>query len=239
MLTRRSLLAAPLLGVVSTGAKARRYGPIPVDLVLVLAVDVSRSVTPDRWHVQREGYVQAFRSREVRNAIVSGPVGSIAVTLVEWSSPGQQRQVGGWHVIHDDESAYGFSAQVATMGRYFSGSTAIGAALLRCNDFIRRAPFVATRKVIDISGDGKHTEETFVEMEEGPPLSYARRTVVGNNVVINGLPIIGARDTTELPEYYEHNVIGGQGAFIEVVENPDDVGNFTRALTKKLVREIA
>jgi hypothetical protein len=76
-------------------------------------------------------------------------------------------------------------------------------------------------------------------MEEGPPLGYARRMVVGDNVVINGLPIIGARNTTELPEYYEHHVIGGPGAFIEVVENPDDVGNFTRALTKKLVREIA
>ena len=65
-----------------------------VDLQLVLAVDISRSMDYNEQRVQREGYAAAFRSSEIHKAIASGPSGRIAVTYMEWSSAFYQRIVG-------------------------------------------------------------------------------------------------------------------------------------------------
>ena len=70
-----------------------------VDLQLVLAVDVSRSMDYNEQRVQRDGYVAAFKSPEVQKAIASGPYGRIAITYVEWSSAFYQRVLVPWQVI--------------------------------------------------------------------------------------------------------------------------------------------
>ena len=61
-----------------------RAAPIAVDLELVLAVDVSRSVDPVEAALQRSGYVAAFLHPSVIDAIKHGPLGQIAVVYVEW-----------------------------------------------------------------------------------------------------------------------------------------------------------
>ena len=57
--------------------------PTDVDVALVLAVDVSTSMDPDEQDLQRQGYVEAFRSHLVHQAIRTGMLGRIAVTYVE------------------------------------------------------------------------------------------------------------------------------------------------------------
>ncbi len=56
-----------------------------VDLELVLAVDVSGSVDNAEFDLQVDGYMDAFRSAEVQNAIKNMPNG-IAVTMLFWTS---------------------------------------------------------------------------------------------------------------------------------------------------------
>ena len=62
----------------------------PVDLLLVLAVDVSLSMDLDEQRLQRDGYVAAFRDPFVLAAIASGAHRRIAVSYVEWAGPSIQ-----------------------------------------------------------------------------------------------------------------------------------------------------
>ena len=52
-----------------------------VDLLLVLAADVSRSVDQPKFQLQREGYAAAISDPRVLDAISSGPNRRIAVCL--------------------------------------------------------------------------------------------------------------------------------------------------------------
>ena len=60
----------------------------PVDLALVLAADVSSSITRDELKLQREGYAGALLSPTVLAAVREGLHGRIAVSYVEWSGEG-------------------------------------------------------------------------------------------------------------------------------------------------------
>ena len=80
-----------------------------VDLQLVLAADVSRSVDDDEFKLQRQGYSMAFRDPRVMRAIRSGQFGKIAVIYVEWSGPESMAVIADWTVVGDDESAAAFS----------------------------------------------------------------------------------------------------------------------------------
>jgi hypothetical protein len=52
-----------------------------VDVELVLAVDVSRSVDAEEQEMQFRGYASAFRDPRLVEAMMRGPIGSTAVTL--------------------------------------------------------------------------------------------------------------------------------------------------------------
>ena len=52
-----------------------------VDVALVLAVDISNSMDPEEQALQREGFVAAFRSPFVHEAIRKGALGRVAVDL--------------------------------------------------------------------------------------------------------------------------------------------------------------
>ena len=71
----------------------------PVDLLLLLAADVSRSIDTDKFKLQREGYAAAFNDARVVNVITSGLHGQIAVCFVEWSGASSQRLVIDWTLI--------------------------------------------------------------------------------------------------------------------------------------------
>jgi hypothetical protein len=201
-------------------------GTPPVDLALVLAVDVSASVTDDRYALQRNGFAAAFRDDAVIEAIGSGERHAIAVTLVQWSGPSSQRQVIGWTIIDGAASGRAFGAALEEAPRAFSDFTSISGGLDYSVLLLRTSGLDATRKVIDVSGDGANNS--------GRALADAREAAIAAGITVNGLAILG--NEPGLDAYYRDNVIGGDGAFMIVAQ---DYTAFSRAILKKLVREIA
>ena len=71
----------------------------PVDLLLVFAADVSRSIDQPKFQLQREGYAAAIADKRVLEAITAGRNRRIAVAFVEWSGVSSQKVVIDWTVI--------------------------------------------------------------------------------------------------------------------------------------------
>ena len=197
-----------------------------VDLALVLAIDVSGSVNAERWELQRRGYEAAFNSPEVMQSITSGPHKAIVVTMVEWSGQSHQKQVVEWTVIDDQLSAATFASLMAEAPRVYSDWTSISAALDFVVPLFKKSGVTAGRNIIDVSGDGVNNQ--------GRGINEARDDALAKGIIINGLPILSDYDA--LDGYYEDHVIGGAGAFMEVVK---DYSSFGQAVLSKLVREIA
>jgi Protein of unknown function (DUF1194) len=208
------------------------------DLLLVLAADVSRSVDHQKFQLQREGYAAAMSDPRVIEAVRSGPNGRIAVSFVEWSGYGAQKTVIDWTVISDVASAHAFGDRIREAPRSFADRTSISGAIDFAVRQFERVGYSATRRVIDISGDGTNNAGRDVEL--------ARNEAVARGATINGLVILSEKPIPWNPEhtnppgglaqYYRDHVIGGSGSFVMVAE---DFRSFGRALTNKLVAEIA
>ena len=198
-----------------------------VDLELVLAVDTSGSVDMLEYKTQMEGLIRAFQDPAVIAAIHGTGPNGIAVTLVHWSSAGEQKQIVPWTQVKDTVTAHAFSDAIAARpARTFNDSTGIGAVLQFGERLIRQNRFEGRRKSIDVSGDGNNNS--------GIPPQLIREAVVASGVTINGLTILD--ENPHLHFYYARNVIGGAGAFVMTVESYVDIIAATRA---KLLREIS
>lgn len=231
---RRSLLAASAVAPSLWSAGPARAQSEPVDVLLVLAVDVSRSVDEDEARLQREGYRSAVSDPRVVEVIRRGMIGAVGLAYVEWAGFEYQRLVLPWTRIGSMAEADAWSSALSEAPRNSLSWTSISGAI----DFSRRvmaeAPFEGTRRVIDVSGDGVNNS--------GRPADAARDEAVAEGMVINGLPIVNDRPTfgrmpaIPLDQYYQENVIGGDGAFLIVAE---DFEAFGTAVRRKLIREIA
>lgn len=227
---RRRLLAAAGAAAFAQPTHAAE----PVDVLLVLAVDVSRSVDPDEARLQREGYRSAVADPAVVAAIRAGMLGAIGLAYVEWAGAEYQRTVLPWTRIASQGEASAWAERLAEAPRASLSWTSISGALTYSRQVLAEAPFEGTRRVIDVSGDGVNNS--------GTPVEEARDRVVAEGIVINGLPIVNDRPTfgrrlpVPLDEYYRDSVVGGPGAFVIVAEN---FASFGQAVKRKLIREIA
>lgn len=209
-----------------------------VDLELVLAMDASGSISHKEYILQLEGTYAAFRDPAIQAAIVSGPTGKIAVTVMLWSDAAFPKVNSGWFLIDSADAANRFAESIRnfqlTDDRKISfggGGTGIGAGVQEGLNLINTNKYQGLRKVIDISGDGIETEFWFskaILVKEAKVLASAE------NVTINGLPIL-TQDFPELDHYYLKNIITGPGAFVETARGFSDFG---RAIRRKLLREI-
>ncbi|NQW11332.1 MAG: DUF1194 domain-containing protein [Alphaproteobacteria bacterium] len=206
----------------------------PVDLELVLAVDVSRSMDADEQALQRAGYIAAFRDPDVLQAVRQGPLARIAVTYVEWAGAGLQQVVLPWTMIHDRASTERVARALEATPFERMRRTSISDALLFSAQLFGTGGFEGRRRIIDVSGDGPNNA--------GYPVLPARDQVLAQGITVNGLPIMlkrgytGFFDVKNLDLYYEDCVIGGLGAFLVTVQHPDE---FARAIRRKLILEIA
>ena len=209
-----------------------------VDLLLVLAADVSRSIDDGEFNLQRKGYAAAMTDPRVLRAIAGGRNHAITITFIEWSGASDQNVVVDWTVVRDEEAAGGIAATMIAAPRSFLGRTSISAAIDYSLERLAAASPQAEKRIIDVSGDGTNNS--------GRPVTEARDQAVASGVTINGLAIINTQANPGyafhtqppggLPKYFEENVIGGPGAFLLQVENFD---TFAEAITRKLVTEIA
>jgi hypothetical protein len=213
---------------------ARAQGEVQVDLELVIAVDVSRSMTPHELEIQRRGYAEALVSEEVVNAMIGGFTGQVALTYVEWAGTQSQHVLVDWTLIKGKADATAFAARITST---FSGTlsrTSISAALDFAATRFDGNGFSGLRRVIDISGDGPNNQ--------GRPVESARDDAIARGIVINGLPLMtregmGYRwHLEDLDQYYYNCVIGGPGSFVVPVM---EWSQFSDAVRRKLVLELA
>ena len=217
-----------------TLAQPAQAEKLPVDVSLVLSVDVSLSMAEDEAKFQRHGYVAALRDKRVIDSIRSGMYGRIAVTYIEWSSVTDQRILVGWRIISDEASANAFADELDKAPFKTGTTTSISAGMDFCVRQIETGPYAPTRKVLDVSGDGYS--------DYGRPVKDARDAAVAAGITINGLPVMNPRPAwresapPDLDKYYAENVIGGPGSFFLVVR---DLKDFDEGVLRKLILEIA
>jgi hypothetical protein len=211
-----------------------RASAIPVDVELVIAVDISYSMDPDEQALQREGYVLALTSNEFLQALRQGAHGKIAVTYFEWAGQLDQKIVMPWRVIDGPESADAVAAEIARAPIRRASRTSISGALRFAKPLFDDSGYKGLRRVIDVSGDGANNS--------GPLVEITRDDVLAAGITINGLPIMlkrphsGTMDIQNLDEYYEDCVIGGPGAFVIPIQ---ERGKFIEATRTKLILEVA
>ncbi len=209
-----------------------------VDLLLVLAADVSRSVDEKKFKLQREGYASAIVDPRVVRAMTAGVRGRVALCYMEWASDSEQIIVVDWITIGSEGDAQGISRRIREAPRAFMGRTSISAAIDLSMALLAKSPFQSSRRVIDVSGDGTNNS--------GRPVTAARDAAVAQGVTINGLVILSevplptnplhTHPPGGLTAYYENNVIGGPGAFVVEAESFEA---FDQLLISKLIKEIA
>ena len=206
-----------------------------VDLALAMAIDISGSIDPDEAHLQREGYVQAFRDPVIVKAILGGSNGRIAVAYYEWSDAWVQRILIDWTLLDSEEAIAAFASRLAAAPISIARRTSISGAIRYAIPLFGRSPYEAERKVLDISGDGSNND--------GALVTDMRYEALKERIVINGLPIMNDRPNpfgfpseTDLDKYYLACVTGGPRSFVEVARNFED---FPRAVRKKLLQEVA
>ena len=223
-----------LIGASLTAARAAE----PVDLLLVLAADVSRSVDAQKFELQREGYAAAIANPRVLDAIRSGRNGRIAVLFAEWSGLGNQKVVIDWMLIDGPKAAQSFGDRLLESPRSFADRTSISGGIDFAVAQFARAPFASERRTVDVSGDGTNNA--------GRDVGAARDEALALGITVNGLVILS---DTPLPwnpahtnppgglaNYYRDNVVGGPGAFVLEAK---DFNSFGQAIIKKLIAEIA
>ena len=237
----RLLLVLLLIIFAATPAKAQGTGKrmlenftlIPVDLELVLAVDVSSSMDKDEQKLQRDGYVAALRHPAILAAIDSGSIGSIAITYVEWGASWKITTVLDWTLLQTRQDAIDAANFLASKPIGTANSTSISSVLTAAANMLEENRYIGKRRVIDISGDGPNNV--------GQAVVVARADVLSRGIEINGLPILikqgrGGFQIENLDIYYRECVIGGPSAFVIPVY---DKNRLASTILQKMVLEMA
>jgi hypothetical protein len=205
-----------------------------VDIELVLVTDISYSVDENEARFQREGAIAAFRNDDVVKAIQAGALGRIAVSYIDFGSAGQERILINWQIVHDKASADAFADTLARVPIRHGVQTSISSGIALASRMIETSGFIATQKVIDVSGDGPNND--------GLRVDRLRDETVAKGITINGLPIVTEADKfdvyylPDLDKYYAGCVIGGSNAFYQVAHGFEDLA---RAIRRKLILEIS
>lgn len=196
----------------------------PVDVALVLAVDVSASVDFQEFVLMVGGLAAAFRDEGVLAAATSGPRGAVALAAIFWSDTAEL--AARWTRIADAANAEDFATMLENAPRLpRPGATALGEGMRAALGQMARCPADATRAVVDISGDGRGNR--------GRAPGPVRDLAVAAGVTLNGLAILN--EEPDLLGHYEAEVIGGPGAFAMSCQ---DYADFAEAIRRKLLREL-
>lgn len=230
----RAALAAALLAALALPVIPALARTADVDVELVLAVDVSLSMSFEELEIQRRGYASALTDPAVVKAITGGLHGRIAITYFEWAGDTSHRLVVPWRTIASRTDAEAVAAELLAALPQGQRRTSITGAIREAARLLKNSPYRGVKRVIDISGDGANNQ--------GGLVTEARDETIAKGITINGLPLMTnfgpARgfSVPDLDRYYADCVIGGPGAFtIPVTE----WSQFPEAVRRKLVLELA
>ena len=204
-------------------------------LALALALDVSSSVDALEDKFQRQGLANALISPEVERAFFISPQ-PVALAVFEWSGAQHQTILLDWRLIETPNDLYDAAARLNVSRRTRNNeATALGQALAFASSLFANGP-ECLAKTLDVSGDGKNNDGF------GPRLAYESFPFEG--ITVNGLAIRSLGFSTgaftaapvNIEAYFRNEVIRGPDAFVEVAAN---YGDYQRAMTRKLERELA
>ena len=236
----RIVAALGLVALIGSATSAPvRADTQEVDLLLVLAADVSRSIDDAKFKLQRDGYAAAIADPAIVKAMQSaGPKQRIGLLFIEWAGVGETKVVVDWASIGSAAEAKVFADTVLSAPRSFYGRTSIAGAIDVSMEQLQASPLKSDRRIIDISGDGTNNS--------GRDIGAARDAATAQGITINGIVILSAVPLPFNPShthppggllaYYQNNVIGGPGAFAVAAESFETFG---QALRSKLIKEIA
>jgi hypothetical protein len=232
---RRVLLSGALASFVASPALASKKERVA--MVLALGMDVSTSINHTEYLAQVGGYVHALRSEPVQAAIYR--LGGIGLMAFDWAERTSVRVP--WMHVRTSQDIDSF-CEIFETGRRRPGfqETWIGHAIMFGRQELIGAPFETRRRVLDLSGDGPDSS--------GAAMARAARDIaVSSGIIINGLPILmpdlqtivsanGAKPTDDLDDYYQENVIGGEGSFTHPAQGFTGVA---QGMRRKLVQEMS
>jgi hypothetical protein len=221
----RFAVAAALAALALLGGA--RCAAAQADLALVLAVDVSGSVSDERFKLQREGIANALDSDVLAAAISGGVHQAVEIAVVEWAE--EQAVVLPWTVARCREDLAEIAEQLRRAPRsWVHTMTNPAGGIAAADALFASVPLAADRKVIDVSGDGRQNT--------GEASTAAMRdAAIAHSITINGLPITSGSEP-DVDGWYRGNVIGGEGAFLIVA---DGFEAFATAFQQKIAREVA
>ncbi|MBI1774927.1 MAG: DUF1194 domain-containing protein [Proteobacteria bacterium] len=222
-----AVLIAALFGA---GPSHAQLGP--VDLAVVLAMDVSGSIDRERWELQRRATAEIISSKEFADAARRGVHGRIAVAVVQWST--RPKTMIGWTVLATEAEFAALALRIQGMQRASSGATCLADVLNHAGSLLASWSGNAVRRVIDVSGDGQENCQTEA-LQNDSYTKTARDRAIAAGITINGLPITTAFEPA-VAGWYANNVIGGPRSFLIEAKGLDD---FARAMRAKLIVEVA
>ena len=198
------------------------------EVALVLAHDVSHSVSREEYALQTQGHAAAFRDPEIQRLIVE--VGGVSSMLLHWSGTPHQEVVVNWTRLTSTSEINAFADALASAQPSKEGfGTALGEMLFFARTLWSRETNNCGRKVLDVSGDGANND--------GREIEPARGRLIASGVTINGLAIrrsfVPLNDG--IRDYYHNRIIGGPGAFAVEAHGFHD---YARAFKEKLKREL-
>ena len=208
-----------------------------VDVKIILSVDASGSIDPRELRLQLGGLAAAVRAPEVQKAVRAGPHGAVLAAMLIWSDASYPKYKTGWVRLADSASFEALAREIESyrvlapgVPALGGGGTNIGDALVYALDMLAGEPTKATRRVIDVSGDGPETRPW---VKGAVLLPTARALAAARGVTVNALAI--ENEVPNLRLYYQQALITGPGAFVEVARGFDD---YREAMIRKLLREL-
>ncbi|MGI9463714.1 MAG: DUF1194 domain-containing protein [Aestuariivirgaceae bacterium] len=238
MSAKARIIAAVWIALAWLQTQAAAGQMATVDIEIVLAVDASGSVDKHELQLQLKGIAAAFRDKTVQYAIGQGRMRRIAVAMLIWSDAAFSKFPSKWHIVASGEDAERFATAVEgfhelTAGVYSigGGGTGLGDGLAYALKMIEDNGIEASRRIVDISGDGIETQA----WNDGAiMLPEARSRAIAGSVTVNGLAI--TPDDPGLAGWYRRNVAVGAGSFVMEAVSFED---FRQAIRQKLLREFS
>lgn len=227
----RAMLGAFFSFGILTPTNGAQAGPACSDVALVLAIDVSASVSPGEFLLEKRGIAAAFRDPSVLRAIRQAS--SVLVSAVFWGDDTMPKTYTRWISVDGPSQADQFAHIMETAQREVTGDTGLGAGMAAALSKLMSPDVCATRRIINVSGDGEESPAIRGQHRSASP-SWVRDMAKAAHIEINALAV--STNDPALTDYFAQNVITGPDAFVMAVH---DYAGFAEAIRRKLIREIS
>ncbi len=221
---------ALVLSCLSVAAPAQAAKP--VDIAIVVSLDRSESIDADEARAQIDGLVFTLRHSRFRDSVAVGWYGSIALSVVTWSSFGRHEVILPRMRIASADDADAAAAMLELdyarqRGALHGTQTDVAFAIEVGMKQLDTLPWVTSKSVINVVADG---------ISNIGRLAWVDRDIaLTRGITVNGLIMARGSAIEVLSGYFQREVIGGPAAFLQVSVSNDD---FANAMLRKILLEM-